>query len=167
MPLSERLRADKLHLKWNEHHHLDKLELRWGRLLIAAVLVGIVGGGCAGDDASAEAIFIPRHHVSGGPTALIRGVLHLQDRCIWLETPERLRDLVIWPESTRFEADAGGRPALIGVPGTSTPLPIGSFVELGGGEYKDQAFIRDTIGGDLPQACISERYWLATSATTP
>jgi hypothetical protein len=36
-------------------------------------------------------------------------------------------------------------------------------VLLPGGEYKDEAFVRQLIGEDIPDECRNPRYWLATS----
>jgi hypothetical protein len=137
-----------------------------GALLRLASLGVLALSGCAAPQQSAEpgpSLFLPHHDVRDGPTALIIGTLNVRDGCVWINTDDGGSDLILWPQGVSLGVAPTGTIEVVAMPGATAPIPMGSTVELGGGEYKDEQFVTQLIGGgSIPQPCRSERYWLAT-----
>jgi hypothetical protein len=133
-------------------------------LVLTPLLLAVLMAGCAADATiTGPPLFLPRHSLSGsGPTALITGTLRIKDACAWIEMDPGSEDLVLWPPGTGVSVSADGTVEITGVRGSNGSLVNGLTVTLGGGEYKDEAFVRELIRSGIPDACRSERYWLAT-----
>jgi hypothetical protein len=141
-----------------------------GALMRLASLGVLALSGCASPEPSVEpgpSLFLPHHDIrGGGPTALIIGTLIVRDGCIWIKTDDGGSDLVLWPQGVSLGVGPAGRIEVVGMPGATAPTPMGSTVEMGGGEYKDEQFVAQLIGESIPRTCRAERYWLATELRT-
>jgi hypothetical protein len=94
---------------------------------------------------------------------MLTGTLTIDVNCIWIADAQ-FRYLVLWPPGSQIAVSESGVIGVLG-PGSSARLSNGDGATLVGGEYKDEEFVRQTIGSDIPGPCRSDRYWLATSVT--
>lgn len=95
-----------------------------------------------------------------GPASLVQGKLVLEAGCLMFESPGPgyERTLLVWPSS--YVPLEGGA----GVLGDGVELLLGDEVLLGGGEYTDEAWVKERlIGPPVKPECLTGRYALITS----
>jgi hypothetical protein len=98
----------------------------------------------------------------------MEGTLRIASGCIWLDAAVGGTSyLVLWPPGTDRQVTDAGTVQIVHVPGSAGPLEHGARLLLGGGEQKDQAFVRDLIGAEIPAECRSPVYWMTTQAVLP
>lgn len=123
---------------------------------LAALLLGATLA-VAGCDASIASL--PTHRMTdGGPAAILPGTLIDRAGCIFLRSATA-EHLVLWPPGF-------GRVGTQIVRSGNPVAQIGELVELTGGEYRDDAFEflqSELLQNDVPAACRSPLYWLATA----
>jgi hypothetical protein len=131
-------------------------------MLAAITAVALLIASCGSDPGtSGPLVFFPQHDIGSGPLAGLDGTLEVRDGCIWaIGGPDRY--LVLWPRGTQLRLDANNQVEVVGPAANGTTLRSGDAVFLVGGESKDEAFVRGLIGADIPDACRSPTYWLAT-----
>jgi hypothetical protein len=110
-------------------------------------------------DSSVPGVYFPRlRPFQSVPTALATGVIVVEGGCIWLAHPASGdRHLVLWPAGASLTTDATG----FVIRSDGITVRPGDPVELGGGEYTDQAWVREQVG-EIPAACQSEAYWFTS-----
>lgn len=135
--------------------------MMWARCLAVFPLL-IVLAGCNLIGAGSASPTFPQH--SGfngtGPASLVQGKLVLEAGCLMLESPGPgfERTLLIWPSSYVPLQDGAG------VRGDGVELLLGDEVLLGGGEYTDEAWVKERlIGPPVKSDCLTGRYALITS----
>ncbi len=103
--------------------------------------------------------------MAGGATAQLTGELSVSDGCVVVISAEgRVVYLVLWPAASRPEVGASLALEVRDVPGSTGVLTEGTTVTLGGGEVKDEGFVEDLIGAQLPEGCRTGSYWIASGA---
>jgi hypothetical protein len=97
---------------------------------------------------------------AGVPTALVNGVLRIQDGCTFVELAPSTLALVLWPADARLDgSDARVRVSLGGMSAGD-----GESVRLGGGEYSTRADAERLVG-PIAERCVAPTYWLASTIT--
>jgi hypothetical protein len=91
------------------------------------------------------------------PLGLMTGRLAFEGGCVGVEGAEGETVVVLWPPDTTFEESAGELRVVV----NGTAFAEGDELRLGGGEAKDQAWIRSLVG-PVPPACQRDLYILAT-----
>jgi hypothetical protein len=122
-------------------------------VFLAALLV-------ACDALSGHGLFVPKYQaMDQQPTAIMTGVLVVDDGCIWIESPESGRWLALWPTTISVST---GDPVRVNRYGVE--VSEGEPITIGGGAYEEPqhvAFVEDLIGQSIPTECL-EKYWLVT-----
>jgi hypothetical protein len=127
---------------------------------IAALVLATLLAGCGGS-ITTDGVTIYRYGpMTGSPAALTTGTLRFLDGCTIVENivgGAPVGRLILWPPQTTFvHADGDLRLAL-----GSHSAGDGDWVQLGGGEETDQAWVEHLVG-DVGR-CKSDVYWLAGS----
>ena len=132
---------------------------RMRRVTVGLVVASILG--CSGQGSSltvAGVTMLRLGLATGGPTAIIQGALDIRDGCIWLREAPDTSVIVLWPSSATLDNAAG----VLSVTLDGARFVDGDELTLGGGELKDLDFVRSLVGA-VPEACVTARYWQATS----
>lgn len=112
--------------------------------------------------AAPSGIFFPRLPESEVyAQALDEGDLHLDDGCLWLQTP-RGRKLLLWPAGS-YASEEAGVVTIRSATGLLLGM-VGARIEVVGGEVRDIAVVRQLIGGDPPTPCRSGPYFTVGEA---
>jgi len=135
--------------------------MMWTRSLAVLPLLTVLAG-CNLIGVSSASPTFPQHGGFGGtgPAGLVQGKLVLEAGCLMFESPGPgyERTLLVWPSS--YVLLGGGA----GVLGDGVELLLGDVVLLGGGEYTDEAWVKERlIGPPVKPECLTGRYALITS----
>jgi hypothetical protein len=129
------------------------------QIMLGLVVASAVGCSLSGSSLTVDGVTMLRTGVTtGGPTALIRGTLDFRDGCIWLQEAPEASVIVLWPSHASLDNSLG----VLSVTIDSGRFVDGDELTLGGGELEDLDFVR-TLVGPIPENCITDRYWQATS----
>jgi hypothetical protein len=116
------------------------------------------------DVSAGGAFFLPVHHLTELPQAMLLGKLLAHDQCL-VAQGEDPRDpsihLIIWPERARVLSTDGQ--VTVSLPDGF--IRVGSAFSAGGGEYKDRPFIEGLIGRPIPDECVGGTFWLIGELT--
>jgi hypothetical protein len=133
-----------------------------GRAAVAIALAAILAA-CGGSVTAGGVTILRYGPMSGSPAALTSGTLRFIDGCVTLENIDPngapFGSVVLWPPGTDLRLIEGRTHVVVG----GNAATDGDQVELGGGEYKDQASVEHLVG-DVGR-CRSDLYWLASTMT--
>jgi hypothetical protein len=96
--------------------------------------------------------------LQGAPAGAREGFFLIETGCTWLKD-KASADVwsVFWPPDAHLDGGPGFVRVIVG----HAALVSGDLVTLGGGEYRDETYVK-TLVGVIPPACRSDLYWLAT-----
>ncbi len=127
--------------------------------IVAAALLAACGGSL-----TAGGVTLLRYGLmTGSPAALTSGTLRFLDGCAILEDIDQngapVGVVILWPPTTDLRVIEGQLKVVVG----DVAATDGDGIQLGGGEYTDQAWVEHLVGE--VGKCRSDRYWLASTMT--
>ena len=131
------------------------------RRAAAPLALAFLLAACGGTHTASGLTLLRYGPMTGTPAALANGTLRFLSGCTILENIDPngapKGQVILWPPGTDIVVRDGLTHVAVG----GTLATDGDEVQLGGGQYSDQAWVEHMVG-DV-KACRSDRYWLASS----
>ena len=127
------------------------------------LILALTASACGGRGSSPEGLYFPRFQAQGSqPTALLRGTIRQEGRCLLFDSPSR-ENLALWSSDSRaVDSDDG----ISITDGAGRVLAReGTLAEFGGGVYESEhlEFLEGLVGA-IPAECQRESYYLIASS---
>ena len=141
------------------------MSARISRHALAALVLAIVTACDQGGVVNTPGlpILLRYGRLDGFPAALIDGTLSFRGSCIWVEQEDGTSSVILWPGNTTVRLEGVQPVVQVG----DLVLREGDGIQLGGGSYSDKDFVAGLLGTAIPDSCVTQLYWLASSVSSP
>jgi hypothetical protein len=137
--------------------------MRLLRSVAAIVLASSIAACGSPGPMTLDGVTILRHgFMNGYPAALFAGTVHFREGCVWADAEgSGESQVIIWPPMSRLEHRDSRLVLLV----DGIVLEDGDSFSIGGGQEPPE-FARE-LAGPIPEACVTELYWLGGPDINP